>query len=102
MIGGDRLSQSVTTARQIGVQMLQVETNGTRGCGQKVGPSPVQIGVRMGTKEDAIALYAGGYTYRQIEKMPGMPSSASTRATISQKPLRRRRADLMAVQTPSL
>lgn len=28
----------------------------------------------MGTKEDAIALYAGGYTYRQIEKMPGMPS----------------------------
>ena len=29
MIGGDRLSQSVTTARQIGAQMLQVETNGT-------------------------------------------------------------------------
>ena len=29
MIGGDRLSQSVTTARQIEVQMLQVETNGT-------------------------------------------------------------------------
>lgn len=28
----------------------------------------------MGTKEDAIALYAGGYTYRQIERMPGMPS----------------------------
>ena len=29
MISGDRLSQSVTTARQIGAQMLQVETNGT-------------------------------------------------------------------------
>lgn len=29
MIGGDRLSQSVTTARQIGAQKLQIETNGT-------------------------------------------------------------------------
>ena len=29
MIGGDRLSQSVTTACQIGAQMLQVETNET-------------------------------------------------------------------------
>ena len=29
MIGGNRLSQSVTTTRQIGVQMLQIETNET-------------------------------------------------------------------------
>ena len=29
MISGDRLSQSATTARQIGAQMLQGETNGT-------------------------------------------------------------------------
>ena len=29
MIGGDCLSQSVTAARQIWAQMLQVETNGT-------------------------------------------------------------------------
>mgnify|MGYP000053715469 FL=1 len=29
MISGDRLSQSVTTARQIGAKMLQIETNGT-------------------------------------------------------------------------
>ena len=27
MISGDRLSQSVTTARQIGAQMLQIKTN---------------------------------------------------------------------------
>ena len=29
MIGDDCLSQSVTAARQIGAQMLQIETNGT-------------------------------------------------------------------------
>ena len=49
-------------------------THAEKGVRTKSWTDLVRLGVRMGTREEVVGLYASGYTCREIESMPGMPS----------------------------